>query len=157
MEKKNQGEWYRPIGILWECDEWKNVTLWLCIRQNQTYCPSQFYIVGIGNFTLFCCCKLDLDLMTFLQAPDPCPPTKNTLSTSRFSKVIYNVHAYRQISSKTWPRRLAPGNQQIVDHQRSAMKYNFGRVCQTTTWQPSCTKFIFAHVVHLQGIWVKFV
>ena len=47
----------------------------------------------------------------------------------------------------------------IVDHGQSGVVYNFGRVCLSDDnfRKPWCRKFIFAHTVYLQGIWVKFV
>jgi len=40
------------------------------VLQNQNYCQSKFYIVGIGNFYLSC--YPDLGLMIFIYELDPC-------------------------------------------------------------------------------------
>ena len=45
-----------------------------------------------------------------------------------------------------------------LDHPQSGVVYNFGRVCLSDDnfRKPRRRKFIFAHPVYLQGIWVKF-
>jgi len=73
----------------------------------------------------FCCCDLELDPMTFIDELDPyplkiSPQVKKGLSTSRHSKVIYYIRkykhtdiqreTYREIPSKTLPRRFASSN-----------------------------------------------
>ena len=63
-------------------------------------CPSKFYIVGRGNVALFCCCDIDLDLMTCKCYPlEISLQAKNDLSTARLLKVIIvhtDIHTYIQ-------------------------------------------------------------
>jgi len=62
------------------------------VLQNQSYCRSKLYFVGIGIFDHFCSCDLDLDPMTFIYKNELYPPEiyrkcKNEILTSRLSKV----------------------------------------------------------------------
>jgi len=51
----------------------------------------------------------------------------------------------------------------VIDHPRSSVVYNFGRVCLSVCLsddnfrKPLCKKFILAHPVYLQEIRVRFV
>ena len=47
----------------------------------------------------------------------------------------------------------------IIDHPQSGMVYNFDHVCLSDDnfWKPWHRKFIFAHLVYLQRIRVKFI
>jgi len=68
-----------------------------------------FYLTGIGNFSLFCCCDLDLDQMTFIYELDPYPmklsqQAKNELSTSRIVKIIV-LHTHTQTHAHIYRHR----------------------------------------------------
>ena len=63
------------------------------LLQKLSYCRLKFYITGIRIFVPFCCCDLDLDLMTFIyefdrQTVEIHRMFKYKLPTSRLSKII---------------------------------------------------------------------
>ena len=68
--------------------------------------PIKFYIAGIGDFALFCCCDLDLDPMTFIYEPDPYPlkmysQTKMDFSLQAFESYRSLLHTKRQTDRQT--------------------------------------------------------
>ena len=63
---------------------------WLYLLQNCSYGPLKFYIVGIENFTLFCCCDLDLDPMISIWKLDP-----YLLQIPNTNVIAIVLHTYR--------------------------------------------------------------